>query len=348
MAATSIPSRGLATEIQSSDPGICCFLLKYGVCDPPRPPCRFRHDVEVDDGVTPCCFGATCRHGHAKRFVALRHATPSEKLDYWHKYNDHGGTVGISPAVRDATLLRSQLEPWGTADLRQRLAESFGEDRAALDPLGRAEIMHRLLQQYEKGRPRTVIRVDGTKIRQDLLDEMWIELEEWRSRHGPVNTRPSIQAKSYMILRSPMEFELKQSNNANGAAKKLSQNQRLWNLAKTAMDEVDPDYSQNFSALAVTYGFTGSPHIDKQNTGPFYGLSLGDFSEEQGGVCVEVDAFTVAHVRTKNRLGKVDGRFPHWVAPYDVGKDRYSLIYYSTWQKWDPPKQAYFGPVVED
>eukprot|EP00277_Geminigera_cryophila_P036293 CAMPEP_0173090492 /NCGR_PEP_ID=MMETSP1102-20130122/26948_1 /TAXON_ID=49646 /ORGANISM="Geminigera sp., Strain Caron Lab Isolate" /LENGTH=32 /DNA_ID= /DNA_START= /DNA_END= /DNA_ORIENTATION= len=26
---------------------------------------------------------------------------------------------------------------------------------------------------------------------------------------------------------------------------------------------------------------------------------------------------TVAQVNTKNRLGKVDGRYPHWVAPYD-------------------------------
>jgi hypothetical protein len=303
--------------------------------------------VVVDDGVTPCCFGATCRLGHAKRVAALHHATPSEKVDYWNHYNG-GGTVGASPAVRDASLLRSQLEPWGTAALRQRLAESFGEDHSALDPLGRADIMDRLLKQYETGRPRTMIRVDGTKIRQDLLDELLVALEEWRSRHGPINTRPSIQAKSYMILRSPMEFAQKHSNNAKQAAKKLSQNQRLWTLAKTAMDEVDADFSQNFSALAVTYGFTGSPHIDKQNTGPFYGLSLGNIAEQQGGVCVEVDAFTVAHVRTKNRLGKVDGRFPHWVAPYDVGKDRYSLIYYSTWQKWDPPKQAYFGPVFEE
>ena len=37
-----------------------------------------------------------------------------------------------------------------------------------------------------------------------------------------------------------------------------------------------------------------------------------------------------ATVNTKNRLGKVDGRYPHWVAPYDQQKERYSLIYYQT------------------
>ena len=35
-------------------------------------------------------------------------------------------------------------------------------------------------------------------------------------------------------------------------------------------------------------------------------------------------------VDTRHRLGKVDGRYPHWVAPYDPGAERYSLIYYQT------------------
>ena len=75
---------------------------------------------------------------------------------------------------------------------------------------------------------------------------------------------------------------------------------------------MDEEFASNFSALAVTYGFTGSPHIDQQNTSSFYGLALGNFPEGQGCICVESDAFTVARVNTKNRLGKVDGRFPHW------------------------------------
>jgi hypothetical protein len=53
------------------------------------------------------------------------------------------------------------------------------------------------------------------------------------------------------------------------------QHARLWELATTAIEEADPVYARAFTALAVTLGFTGSPHIDKQNTGPFYGLALG-------------------------------------------------------------------------
>ena len=47
-------------------------------------------------------------------------------------------------------------------------------------------------------------------------------------------------------------------------------------------------------------------------------------------------------VNTKNRLGKVDGRFPHWVAPYDDDGERYSLIYYRTMGEPTPMTTAVF------
>jgi len=60
---------------------------------------------------------------------------------------------------------------------------------------------------------------------------------------------------------------------------------------------------------------------------------------------VECSARVVAHVNTKNRLGKVDGRFSHWVAPYDATtKDRYSLIFYQTMGKYQKTESAIFDP----
>jgi hypothetical protein len=79
---------------------------------------------------------------------------------------------------------------------------------------------------------------------------------------------------------------------------------------------VDLDFARQFTALAVTNGFRGSPHIDKQNTGPFDRLAMGDFPDGQGGIVVEVDPFCVGVMNTKGRLAKVDGRYPHWVMPY--------------------------------
>merc|ERR1712194_795069 len=145
--------------------------------------------------------------------------------------------------------------------------------------------------------------------------------------------RPFIYAETYMIL---------------AAKKKYEQNERLWQLAAAAMASVDPEFATNFTGLAVTQGFKGSPHIDTTNTGPFYGLSLGNFADGTGGIQVEYDAMTVAQVNTKNRLGKVDGRCPHWVAPYDEQCERFSLIYYLTEGSLIPQTTAVFGEIVSD
>lgn len=151
--------------------------------------------------------------------------------------------------------------------------------------------------------------------------------------------------------------------------------------AQQAMISVDPIFARKYTALAVTQGFQGSPHIDKQNVGPFYGLALGNFDEGTGGIRVECSARVVgksfsfllrnlgvvqsslcvshlvcvllivlaATVNTKNRLGKVDGRHPHWVAPYDLDKERYSLIYYQTTGEMEAVGPAIFTtPTVPE
>lgn len=245
-----------------------------------------------------------------------------------------GAFVGSQPADRDATLLRSQLEPWSTTHLRQRLVDEFGQ--AQTDPfvVTRAEVMRRLLDCYRESGPRKLIRFDGKLIRNSLIPSLLTACREWERTHKRNRQeRPSISATSYMILRSPSEFSLKKgkgSKKAAQAANKFKKYAHLWDLARQAIVDVDPEFAAKYTALAVTKGFRGSPHIDKQNVGPFYGLSLGDFEDGDGGVQVECSPRVVAQVNTKNRLGKVDGRFPHWVAPYAEDKERYSLIYYQT------------------
>jgi len=325
-----------------------------------------------------------------------------ERLAYWRNFNAKRGNLTAAyenPAERDVTLLRCQLEPWSTAHLRLRLSTVFGEDHVAMDALSRGDVMSRLLHHYEttkqQRRCRKTIKVLGTPVDPMVCAQLLSHLRNWSQIHK-VNSRPSINATSYMILRSPSEFgqpqqqqpqgkaqqpqPSSQDNNNNNnnnnkvpamskkariAAKKLRQFQPLWDLAKKTLATIDPIFARSFSALAVTKNFRGSPHIDKQNTGPFYGLSLGNFDDGTGGVCVEADAFTVAHVNTKGRLAKVDGRYPHWVAPYtyhelDNNADilseqqqeeercRYSLIFYSTKQSYCQPGPAYFGEVMEE
>ena len=164
--------------------------------------------------------------------------------------------------------------------------------------------------------------------------------------------RPSIRAQSYMILRAPSEFgeklrSSKANHKAHVAKLKYEQNMRLWELAAAAIESIDPEFAKVFTALAVTQNFQGSPHIDKTNIGPFYGLAIGDHIDGTGGVRVEVDAMTVCEVNTKDRLGKIDGRMPHWVAPYDDDKERFSLIYYQTEGEITPTTTAVFAPYID-
>ena len=126
------------------------------------------------------------------------------------------------------------------------------------------------------------------------------------------------------------------------AADKLEKYQGLWDAAQAAMMSVDPEFASKYTSCAFTHCFEGSPHIDKQNLGPFYGIALGDFPDGTGGIRVECSARVVAEVNTKNRLGKVDGRNPHWVTPYDKKNyERFSVIYYIT--KGEP---ASIGPAI--
>lgn len=358
---------------------LCCFHIEKGKsCSLPsgdgtHKTCRWRH---ADDDGSACCFGPACKRGHAQRVLPEGKEAQAE---FWKKWNAEGHRVGQKPCDRDATQLRAQLEPWGTAVLRTKLSQDFGHVEAEIVTWSRQEVTDKLMEEYNKwigsrqqqqeerreaagggegelsvGDPpqaeefhsgRKVIRVQGAPVRDDLIEEIRTSMKEWSANYQ-LNDRPTINASSYIILRSPAEFAQKDSQNAVKAATKLKQNQKVWDLAHKALAEVDPVFAEKFTALAMTCNFQGSPHIDNQNTGPFYGLSLGTFPDGQAGVMVEVDTFTIAHVNTRNRLGRVDGRYPHWVAPYDNSQyERYSLIFYQTEGKYAPLGPSYFPPT---
>ena len=268
-----------------------------------------------------------------------------------HTSDTYDDRVGASPAVRDATLLRSQLEPWSTMALRRRLVSDFGQEFTpdgrswADEDITRGQVMNRLLACYQEeasdkqNQPtcdrddngRLIVHVSGQKLDEILCNKLLHALKEvWASSSTTCNReRPSICADNYMILCSPSIFD-PTSQKAAKAAGKLKRHQTLWDIAYEALNSVDPFFASQYTAVAVTHNFIGSPHIDKQNCGPFYGLSLGNF-EEGGNIMVECSARVLASVNTKNSMAQVDGRFPHWVSPYNQhANDRYSLIYYRT------------------
>jgi hypothetical protein len=140
-----------------------------------------------------------------------------------------------------------------------------------------------------------------------------------------------------MVLRSPAEFATKGSRKATAAAAKLVQYARLWDVAAAVMLDTDVAFAGKYTACAFTHNFSGSPHIDTLDIGPQYAMGLGDY---QGGeLCVESSAREVTQIDTRGRLAKMDGRYPHWVDPFEG--ERFSLIYYQTKGEASPR-----GPAV--
>ena len=315
---------------------------------------------------------------HAHLTTLLPQVALKMTIPWWDGKQQPAGTyVGNSAADRDATLLRSQLEPWSTTALRRRLIVDFGQMAATVATVERSDVMGQLLACYLKEglmrsqkepqqetkttrassastdivdietttSGRTLVRVQGTPVSAGIRAKILNVLREWSSTglsSGSTRERPSIQASSYMILRSPAHM-LQLGKKTIKELEKFQTHEKIWTLAMAALKQVDSEFAARVTALAVTHNFTGSPHIDKQNIGPFYGMSLGNFEEGQGGVRVECSARVVCEINTKNRMGKVDGRYPHWVSPYNQKCERYSLIFYRTSGVRDPVGPAIFS-----
>merc|ERR1719247_1276586 len=102
-----------------------------------------------------------------------------------------GQFVGASPSDRDATLLRSQLEPWPTPALRRRLVHDFCQQPAEVEDMPKPEVMQRLLAYYAaEGTARRVVKVDGIPVGTRVLDVLLAEMRAWSARHRR-NNRPS-------------------------------------------------------------------------------------------------------------------------------------------------------------
>ncbi len=81
------------------------------------------------------------------------------------------------------------------------------------------------------------------------------------------------------------------------------------------------------STAHVNRDFNGVPHVDKNNVGLSWALSLGDFTG--GELVIETeDPRVLACHTTKRRPVIFDGHRPHWVLPYE-GR-RYSVILYTS------------------
>lgn len=145
---------------------------------------------------------------------------------------------------------------------------------------------------------------------------------------APAAQRKGVQSGHYLTLRQS-------ACQAAGTAQAT-----LWNLCRTLLysvvTEQQPPHAVagvNYTALAITANFRGSPHMDAHDTTVQYVVAVGDFTG--GELCVDDDdddndnTTTVTQINVHNRLGRLEGRRVHWVTGWQ-GLCRYSVVYYST------------------
>jgi len=213
--------------------------------------------------------------------------------------------ASIAQSFAWGVTLEQQLHPLSTPHLRRRLATTF--KTLTPDTASRDTIMTTLLRCYSSSPlPRTVIRASGTPLGAPIIREI---LRTLRSLPWPSKSdRPTVNSQHYIVLdRCEMEHK--------GATSCFLE---LYGLCCDALKDVGV-HDSDFSAIAVSKGFTASPHMDSYDVAPQFAAAFGDFGggEKGGCLCVERDAGSVVEVNTCNRVARCDGRFVHWVSKYE-------------------------------
>jgi len=136
--------------------------------------------------------------------------------------------------------------------------------------------------------------------------------------------RAKVQSDDYLVLEIPPPGAPIDSQGAKKAKIKRERHQAVWDEVHSTMEFLDPTFE--YTGVALSKGFRGSPHIDAQDISYQWAMSFGEFTG--GELCVESAPGEVSVVTTKSRAAKLDGRFPHWVAPWRG--ERYSAIVFKT------------------
>jgi len=249
---------------------------------------------------------------------------------------EYSYVAGGQPPLRDqlAALPLEQL-----SERLQVLGESVREPDSSEFVRGfkaarRTELLDALCAAYGARvvhQPRVVVDDVGIPLPDDVVATL---LEAVRMMCWKENVRPGVDASGYVILKRPTG-----SPGSWHPQDPRTVRRRVWDLSESLLRNVSQKASDfHFTAIAVSRNFRGSPHIDKNDISVQYALSLGEFDERGGKLCVEESPLQVRAFNTRGRIVCFDGRFPHWVSGYDG--ERYSVIFYRSAGVEDPRVRA--------
>lgn len=272
------------------------------------------------------------------------------KTNYWSGAVSPTGTTSTSTVETDdfsvermdnkyplEPPLHIQLEPLTMSQLRDRL-NNYGVEFAQAESIAmkaggrvgkKAELIRLLCKHYCEQEPslRQRIFMSGVPVDNTLLQPL---LQCLRATQWGLKTR-NVTAAEYLVLGIPA---------ANAAPKNTGNYPELWRLCGQLMNAMAPAFE--YSSVAVTRNFTGSPHVDMGDRCYQYAISLGDF-HSGGELCVETSPNEVCIIDTHGKLARMDGRFPHWVRSFEG--ERFSLIFYRITGPSVSPTQAVYSTL---
>lgn len=248
--------------------------------------------------------------------------------------------------------LDKSQEPAAATDSVQCVATASGDKRPR-----HSVALQRSLDAIETRRrhnPRQELLHEGRLIPDELRDRLLTILKSLRWAVPNHRGGGLLTCERYLVLLTNVKNE-------------DAFYQDLRDACRDLLNWADPDFY--YSGTAVTKNFVSSPHVDDRDQTFQYAVSLGDFTTG-GELCVDgwdastvqkkekepVDSFDrkketddnddgdnsfedkdVLHVvNTHNRIARIDGRFVHWVRPWQDG-DRYSLVFYDTSHRHPTP-----------
>ena len=177
----------------------------------------------------------------------------------------------------------------------------------------------KLSSEFLQGRS-SVVHCSGA-----ALPSQHIQLLLGRLRSLPDYCWPTANRQRKGVLAGKYLTVRRKKQSTRGSKNRAKEVDDLWDLCASLIRLVVPDVE--YTALAITKNFHGSPHVDLHDTTFQHVLAVGDFTG--GELCADDGLEQDISIDVHNRLGRIDGRGVHWVAGWH-GTDRYSIVYYST------------------
>ena len=159
------------------------------------------------------------------------------------------------------------------------------------------------------------VHVTGADVPRALADRLLASLRDAR---WPASThRKAVDSERYLVLSRDVS-----------PPPAVDPYDAVKTAARALMRWADPSFP--YDHLAVTRGFLGSPHVDREDVTHQYAMALGDFGDGGELVVESEDGRARWVVDTRGKMARFDGRFAHWVRGYDRAEGvRFSVVWYA-------------------